>query len=87
MGAVVKYYITDAEKAFFGAQNLDHTLRVTAQSATAKCIGKVEEKQLTENRSIADINTTIKVCYYRLQYNNIIPYCCILLGVVYPCHW
>lgn len=61
MGAVVKYYITDAEKAFFGAQNLDHTLRVTAQSVTAKCIGKVDEKQLTDNSSIAEINSVIQV--------------------------
>ena len=61
LGAIIRYQITDAEKACFAAQNIDHTMRVTAQTATSTYITRdVRERQLTDTASISKINSDIK---------------------------
>lgn len=61
LGAIVRYKLTDAEKVFFAAQNIDHILRSTAQTVTSKYITKIEEKLLADSTSVSRVNSDIKV--------------------------
>ena len=58
----MRYHIIDAEKTCFAAQDIHHTMRVTAQTVTSKYIRGVREKELTDSSSVSSINASLKVC-------------------------
>ena len=62
LGGILKYHITDAEKACFAAQDIDHTMRVTAQTAASRYIHGTKEKDLTDSMSVNSMNVEIRVC-------------------------
>lgn len=61
LGAALRYHIVDAEKVCFAAQDMDHTMRVTAQGVVNRYIHGVRERELTDNASIHSINADLKV--------------------------
>lgn len=62
LGGIFKYHITDAEKACWAAQDIDHTMRVTVQTVAAKHIHASKEKDLVDMMSVQAINSEIRVC-------------------------
>ncbi|XP_067937412.1 stomatin-like protein 1 isoform X2 [Watersipora subatra] len=60
LGGILRYRIIDAEKTCFAAQDIYHTMRVTAQTLTSKYIRSTREKDLTETASVQAINSELK---------------------------
>jgi len=70
VGGVLRYQITNAEKACFAAQDIDHTMRVTAQATTSRYIHQIKEKELTDNSMINLINSELRVCLFVLFHQH-----------------
>lgn len=61
LGGILRYQIVDAEKACFAAQDIYHTMRVTAQAVTSRYIHGTRENELTNIARIHAINAELKV--------------------------